>query len=96
MNEQTFIIEKITRTCGACPSQWQGTLIDGRMIYIRYRYGKLSFGISPNPTEDVYDAVGAPYLFRKQICEDTLDGFISLDEVKDQLAENGIILKEEI
>ena len=33
------------RTCLACPSQWEGVCSDGRSIYIRYRWGCLTFGL---------------------------------------------------
>ena len=32
----------LEQTCGACPSQWEGKLADGRGIYIRFRYGRLT------------------------------------------------------
>jgi hypothetical protein len=32
------------RTCIACPSQWEGVCSDGRRIYIRYRWGSLTYG----------------------------------------------------
>lgn len=33
------------RTCIACPSQWEGVCSDGRHIYIRFRWGTLTFGL---------------------------------------------------
>lgn len=35
------------------PGQWEGVLADGRFIYIRYRFGSLSFGIGPTEGEAV-------------------------------------------
>lgn len=32
----------LEQTCGACPSQWEGKLEDGRFVYARYRYGHLA------------------------------------------------------
>lgn len=32
----------LEQTCGACPSQWEGRLADGRGIYIRFRHGRLT------------------------------------------------------
>lgn len=43
----------LTRTCLACPSQWEGTLYDGRAIYVRYRHGELSVGIGADIDEAV-------------------------------------------
>jgi len=44
-------------TCEVCPSQWEGKLDDGRMFYIRYRWGSLSVRVSRAVTNDVDDAV---------------------------------------
>lgn len=44
-------------TCEVCPSQWEGKLDDGRMFYIRYRWGSLSVRVSRSITNDVDDAV---------------------------------------
>ena len=46
-------IDKLKMTCSACPSQWEGTLSDGREIYIRFRWGCLSAGIG----DSILDAV---------------------------------------
>lgn len=35
-------IKKLTKTCEACPSQWEGEFEDGSPVYIRYRWGYLS------------------------------------------------------
>jgi len=78
-------------TCGACPTQYEGHLTDGRMFYIRYRYGRLAFNVSPEPTDDVYDAVRAPPIFKEQV-GDTLDGCIAWCIALDVLNENGVIL----
>ena len=62
-----YKIIELTQTCGACPSQWEGKLEDGRMIYIRYRYGGLEVSISYYPTDDVSDAVNGESIFQKYI-----------------------------
>jgi hypothetical protein len=38
-------VTSIRQTCDACPSQWEGTLEDGREIYVRYRWGILHIGV---------------------------------------------------
>lgn len=49
------------QTCLAVPSQWEGTLEDGRMFYVRFRNGSFRVSVSPSPTTDPMDAVrGAP------------------------------------
>jgi len=90
----SYQIKDIQCTCMAAPTQYEGHLLDERMFYIRYRYGTLSFKVSPEPTDDVYDAVRAEPVFREQIGED-LDGVISLTGIKDALWEKGIMLGEE-
>ena len=40
-------VAQLEMTCGACPSQWEGELEDGRAIYIRYRWGRLGVVIAP-------------------------------------------------
>ena len=45
-------VKEIIQTCIACPSQWEGILKDGRMFYIRYRWGTLTIQLSKQPTND--------------------------------------------
>lgn len=83
-------IIKVNRTCSACPSQWELTLKDGRMIYVRYRWGMLSIRISPDPTTDIGDAVGGEELIHEQLGDD-LDGCIEYHEIGQYLKKAGII-----
>lgn len=53
----------VRQTCWACPAQWEGTLDDGRMFYVRYRWGYLSVRVSPAPTTDIDDAVAGEEIF---------------------------------
>ena len=62
--------EHLTKTCSACPSQWEGVATDGTPIYIRYRYAHLS----------ISRGVGGNVIFSKQIGT-VLDGVISLSDV---------------
>jgi hypothetical protein len=64
-----------TCTCGACPTQYEGRLLDGRMVYIRYRWGYLSIRISNESTTDISDAVNGTVIYGRQLGED-LDGSI--------------------
>lgn len=36
-------VKKLTLTCEACPSQWEGETVSGKKIYIRYRHGILRY-----------------------------------------------------
>jgi hypothetical protein len=47
-------VATVKQTCTSCPSQWEGTLHDGRCFYIRYRWGGLTIGFGAS----VGDAVG--------------------------------------
>lgn len=83
-------ISEIVQTCEACPSQWEGTLEDGRAIYIRYRWGGLSVRLSETPTDEIMDAVKGEEIFGEDIGE-PLDGTIELTRVYEILQEKGII-----
>ncbi len=83
-----YEIEDIKITCHYCPTQWEGTLTDGRMIYIRYRHDYLTVSISPEPTEDIYEAVGGERIYD----EYGKENYLTLDRVKVLLKEKGVIL----
>lgn len=82
-------IKNVKCTCSACPSQWEIKLEDGRMIYVRYRWGNLSIRISEKATDDVYDAVGGKEIFRESI-GDEFDGTLSYYEMRPYLTKAGI------
>ena len=50
-------------TCPGCPSQWSGTLDDGREFYGRYRWGCLTISAAMPDPEDEYAAVCGPRLY---------------------------------
>jgi hypothetical protein len=75
-----YKVVKITNTCEGCPSQWEGTLSDGRMIYVRYRWGFLSVRVSDQPTQHVSDAVGGNVIFEEPYGDD-LSGVMSFTEL---------------
>lgn len=82
-------LKSIIQTCSACPSQWEIKLTDGRMIYVRYRWGVLSMNISPTFTKDIYDAVGGEKIYRKSI-GDGFDGTLTQEELLPHLKKAGI------
>lgn len=45
MVKKKVTITKITKTCAACPAQWEAKTDDGMVVYIRYRWGGLSICI---------------------------------------------------
>jgi predicted GNAT family acetyltransferase len=64
-----FVVDTVTQTCDACPSQWEGRLSDGRRLYVRYRWGALEIDIDG---ERVLD----------QQRGDGLDGLLTYEELK--------------
>ncbi len=79
---EPLVIQRFYQTCQACPSQWEGWLEDGRMIYVRCRWGGLAVSISNKTTKDVMDAIGkdAEYIFNEQIA-DEYDGIMDTNEL---------------
>src|SRR3954449_6556273 len=71
----------LKNTCIACPSQWEGTLEDGRAIYARYRHGELSVGVGKDIDEAVRDGMSDQALYANHI-GDGLDGFMDFEELK--------------
>ncbi len=57
------LVRTAEETCGGCPVQIEGTLVDGHHFYFRYRHGYASLGVGP--TEDAAirdpDAAGMEY-----------------------------------
>jgi hypothetical protein len=76
-------IIKITNTCYMSPSQWEGILDDGHMVYFRYRWGRLTITESFAPTNNIKDAVLGNELY-SIVLGDHLDGYISYEELKKQ------------
>lgn len=66
-------------TCIACPSQWEGQLEDGEYVYIRYRYGSLSFGSGDTFEEAVHNSE-----YVKSI-GDGMDGVLSTEDMLNEL-----------
>ncbi len=71
----------LKRTCLACPSQWEGTLADGRAVYARYRHGELTIGVGDEMDEAVRNASSDVALYAGEV-GDGLDGFMSFEELK--------------
>jgi hypothetical protein len=75
-------LRSLTRTCIACPSQWDAETWDGEQVYARYRYGYLSVRMG---------GPGGEEIFGKEV-GDGLDGTMS-DE--DMLAHTGMAVYDE-
>ena len=82
----------LKRTCGACPSQWDGVvqLPDGatRKLYARFRWGDLSVHVYDEPDAEKSVAFGE-YLFGEPVLEwqtsrEAEERFRLIDEGKEQ------------
>ena len=62
-------IKKIRMTCHACPSQWDGELVDGGYLYVRFRWGTLRVDIDGNTVFEWESG-------------DSFDGYMSLETVQ--------------
>lgn len=78
-------VTELTKTCEACPAQWEGRTNDGRTVYVRYRWGYLSVRVSEQPTDNVDDAVRGEEIFGRQL-GDEYDGEILYHQVQRQTA----------
>ena len=67
-----IFVHKLIKTCGACPTQWEGETSDGDDVYIRYRWGYLSVRIN---NEEIFGVQ----------LSDNLDGYLEYDELKKQI-----------
>ena len=81
MPNKVLVVDQLEKTGSACPSQWEAKLDDGRMLYIRYRWGRLTVEVSRLPTDDIFDAVGANLILDKRF-GGAYDGTLSTDEMK--------------
>ena len=73
--DEDVLLASLARTCGACPAQWEGVATDGRIVYVRFRYGSLQVGIGDSLDEAVYN--------RDQVwtSSDELDGSMDTSEM---------------
>jgi hypothetical protein len=71
----------LKKTCLACPSQWEGALEDGRVVYVRYRHGGLSVGVGDDIEEAVRNGMSDQAPFADHV-GDGLDGFMDFEELK--------------
>lgn len=91
MEKFKYKVKEIFNTCSACPAQWEGTLEDGRMIYVRYRRGAFTVDISDRKTTDIFDAVNGERIIAMQIGGE-FDGYMEDVEMKKILTKYGFKL----
>lgn len=73
----------LKKTCIACPSQWEVTLEDGRVVYARYRHGALSVGVGVGIDEAIRNGMSDHALYADYV-GDGVDGFMDFEELKDR------------
>lgn len=73
-------VTALRKTSTACPSQWEGTLEDGRAVYARYRHGHLSVGVGDDVEEAVRSSTSDRALYA-DYAGDGLDGFMDFEEL---------------
>ena len=78
----------IERTCTACPSQWEGKLSDGRILYGRYRGGHFRVYVSHKPIPEwlSYDDM---LCIHEEYFGDMYDGYMTDNEFYLKLIEHG-------
>ncbi len=75
-----MILYKLKQTCVACPSQWEAYTTDGRLVYIRYRWGWLTVQVGKVEMTDTIDVAGVDPILKIKL-GDGLDGCIEWDRI---------------
>jgi len=88
------VIEKLKRTCYACPSQWEGRDTEGYPYYIRYRWDHLTVSKGKRYGHIDTAIMAEPY-FSKTVKGDGISGILDFNELKEQLKYT-LVIKEEI
>jgi len=62
-------LKELSKTCDACPAQWEGRTVDNQFVYVRFRWGWLQIGFGKTiedainsskaiwSSDDAYDGV---------------------------------------
>lgn len=65
--KKPYRVRTIIQTSICCPSQWEGHLKDGKMFYVRYRWGILTVYISNAHTKNVKDCFNGQEVINKRL-----------------------------
>ena len=85
-------VKEIIQTSIACPSQWEGILKDGRMFYIRYRWGVLTIQLSKQPINDLDKVISEDWnLIYSEQLGDELDGVLEQTDLIQEMEMCGFI-----
>lgn len=80
-NEGLPRVTTLTQTTWVCPTQYEGTLADGRALYARSRRGELSVGIGEDIDKAVHNSMGDSALYFEYVAEEPL----SFEELRGHL-----------
>ena len=72
-------VSKLIRTSAQAPSQWEGSTVDGLVVYVRYRWGRLNIGSGATLAEAVKNGNN---VFEKQIGS-KLDRMLEYDKLRE-------------
>jgi hypothetical protein len=78
MPDDEIVVTTLVRTGLRSPSQWEGQTSDGRVLYIRYRWGCLEIGIGTSLDDAV---ANCGQLFERQF-GGPYDGSIEIDQLR--------------
>lgn len=74
----------LKKTCIACPSQWEGVLEDGRVIYARYRWGELSVGVGDGVDEAVRNGMSDGALYADPVSAARVAPLCEMSDISNQ------------
>lgn len=77
------IVADDKQTCQACPTQWEGTLKDGRKFYFRYRWGNAYLGVSSPEHSPIWAKETPGGVEAVVVRGDGLDGYLTDDEYRE-------------
>lgn len=83
-------IVRIVQTCEMFPSQWEGYLADGRAVYVRFRFGRLT--VHAHPSYPL--GPDAECLVDERDEGDCWRGVMEYDELRDVLFRSHIVTPE--
>jgi hypothetical protein len=79
MPDQEIVVTTLVRTCLRSPSQWQGQTSDGRVVYVRYRWGCLEIGIGTSLDDAI---LNSGKLFERRL-GGRYDGSMEIDQLRE-------------
>lgn len=76
------IVAEDNKTCWGAPTQWEGTLKDGRSFYFRYRWGRAYLGVASAVDNAIWAEENGGVSAMDSL-GDSLDGHLTDDEYRE-------------